>query len=301
MQRVERDGVGGTIRRFSSEIDGELGAYGFLDFELSEVVAPWQSTLALVYLQEGKLKEAEQKLDTSLSLLPENADSAVLLGKVYAAEGDGTKAEAQYRKALAMPFYRSGEHVAVQALREQYLQTHPGDATGLAAYLAPLLAQDRDRRKSAVLAKKLPAPPPVPEFQLHTLDGKTIASSELKGKTVVLNFWATWCGPCRRELPDFEKLYQKYKNDPKVVVLSMSTDEASTPVQSIADFVQGHRYSFPVLLGGDFASKHSIAPIPMTWFINPEGRKVFEKIGYTKELEEEFDWRIEAIQKEAAK
>lgn len=268
---------------------------GFVDFELSNFVAPWQGALGWVYFQEGKLDAAQQKLAASLALSPQSATDAVRLGRVYEAKGDPKQAEKQYISALALPVYTPGEHIAVQALRESYIRTHNGSQDGLAAYMAPILAKDLARRKEAVLHARITSPEPIPAFNLKTLDDKIMSSEDLKGKAVVINFWATWCGPCRKELPDLDKFYQKYKDDPRVVVLSMATDEAQTPVKTIEDFIAGHKYTFPVLLGPEYAVKNNIAPIPMTWFIDPQGKKAFQKIGYTKELEEEFGWRVEAI------
>jgi thiol-disulfide isomerase/thioredoxin len=258
-------------------------------------VSEWQGTVGWVYFNEGKLDEAQEKLEASLTLREKSAENTIRLGRVYEAKGKTERAEQFYTDALSM-FSSEEEHPAVKALRESYVRRH-GNSEGLDAYMKPILVKDQERRKAEVLRARISSPGSIPAFSLTSLDGKTVTSEGLKGKILVINFWATWCGPCRRELPDYDKFYQKYKDDPNVVVLTVATDDADTPQESIQDFVSKHKYTFPVLLAPEWAKQNLIRPIPMTWFVDRNGNKVFQKIGYTKELMQEFDWRIKAMQK----
>jgi thiol-disulfide isomerase/thioredoxin len=267
---------------------------GFYDFAAASFFSPWQSLLGDVYLREGKLDAAEEKVKAALETSPANLVTTIRLGRIEDAKGQHEQAKKTFEAALALVYVGADEHPAVAALRDNYLLQHPGGA-GLDAYMADIRHQDSERRRKAVLAARNAKPEAIPAFTLKTLDGRTVTAEDLKGKVVVLNFWATWCGPCRAELPDFEKLAKQYRDDPKVMVLSMSVDSIDTPVATIANFVKKHDYDFPVLLGPGFGVDNHIAPIPMTWFIDPAGREAYRKIGYTKELVEEFSWRIESL------
>ena len=268
---------------------------GFLDFGMSNWVSAWQSTLGWIYFNEGKLDEAQEKIESALALYKDSAENTIRLGRIVEAQGKTERAEQLYTDALSM-FSDEEEHPAVRALRESYVHRH-GNTEGLDAYMKPILAKDQERRKKDALNARIASPRPIPAFSLSSLDGKTVTSESLKGKIVVINFWATWCGPCRKELPDFDKYYQKYKDDPNVAVLSIATDDANTPLKEIQDFVAKRKYTFTVLLAPVWAKQNMIQPIPMTWFVDANGNKLFQKIGYTKELMEEYDWRVEAIQK----
>jgi thiol-disulfide isomerase/thioredoxin/tetratricopeptide (TPR) repeat protein len=269
---------------------------GFMDFGMANWVAAWQSTLGWVYFNEGKLEQAQEKIESALALYQDSPVNTIRLGRIVEAQGKKERAEQLYTEALSMGMMVDGEHPAVKALRESYVRRH-GNTEGLDAYMKPILVKDQERRKKDTLNARIASPRPIPAFSLTSLDGKMVTSESLKGKIVVINFWATWCGPCRKELPDFDKYYQKYKNDPNVVVLSIATDDANTPLKEIQDFVAKRKYTFPVLLAPVWAKQNMIQPIPMTWFVDANGNKLFQKIGYTKELMEEYDWRVEAIQK----
>lgn len=88
--------------------------------------------------------------------------------------------------------------------------------------------------------------PLAPDFTLRSLDGERITLSSLQGKVVLLNFWATWCPPCRREIPDLNRVYDTYR-DRGVVVLGVSWDELR--VEQIKNFVTNYRVTYPILHG----------------------------------------------------
>ena len=115
------------------------------------------------------------------------------------------------------------------------------------------------------------------DFKLKDLDGKELSLSSLKGKKVFLNFWATWCPPCRAEMPEIEKLYQETK-DSDLVIVSVEIGE---PLDAVKSFIDENKYNFKVLLDSDqsVASKYNIASIPTSYFINVEGNIISKNVG----------------------
>lgn len=107
------------------------------------------------------------------------------------------------------------------------------------------------------------------DFTLEDLKGNKVTLSELKGKKVFLNFWASWCGPCKAEMPDIEKLYQEAK-DSDLVILAVNVGEDKKTVQK---FIDDNKYSFPVLLDttGEVSQLYQVSGIPTTYFINSGG------------------------------
>ncbi len=108
-----------------------------------------------------------------------------------------------------------------------------------------------------------------PDFTLKTVDGQTLRLSDLRGKAVVINFWATWCPPCRQEMPDIEKAYQKYK-ERGVVFLGIDMKEDRATVQ---DYVQKNGYHWTFLLDpeGQAAGAYLVSAIPSTFFVDADG------------------------------
>lgn len=107
-----------------------------------------------------------------------------------------------------------------------------------------------------------------PSLVLETLSGELFSEAELEGKKVVINFWATWCGPCRMEMPDMVRVAEEYKDD--LVVLAVNVAEDESEVES---FVQEFEMDFPVLLDrtGELTSQFQVLAIPTTYFLNSDG------------------------------
>ena len=119
---------------------------------------------------------------------------------------------------------------------------------------------------------------PLPTFALADLGGKTWKLLDLKGRAVLINVWATWCGPCRQEHPDFQQLYEKLKDRTDVAVLSFNVDD---DVGRIAPYMNEHRYTFPAIPARDVVS--AVVPtlaIPRNWFVDPRGQLQWEQLGF---------------------
>ena len=115
-----------------------------------------------------------------------------------------------------------------------------------------------------------------PDFSLESLEGKTMRLSDFRGKAVLLNFWATWCGPCKIEMPWFVELQQKYGSQ-GLQVVGVAMDDASK--EDIAKFAQDMGVNYPVLIGKEAVgdSYGGIPALPETFFIGRDG-KVVDKI-----------------------
>ena len=115
------------------------------------------------------------------------------------------------------------------------------------------------------------------DFKLKDLDGKELSLSDLKGKKVFINFWATWCPPCKAEMPEIEKIYQETKNSDLVIVAI----EIGEPLSTVKPFINNNKYNFKVLLDSDqsVATKYGISAIPTSYFIDKDGNIVSKNVG----------------------
>lgn len=115
------------------------------------------------------------------------------------------------------------------------------------------------------------------DFKLKDLTGKEVSLSDFKGKRVFLNFFATWCPPCRAEMPEMQKLYAETK-DSDLVILAVDLGEDA---ETVSNFISDNKYSFKVLLDSNniAAEKYQISSIPSSYFIDKDGFIVNKHIG----------------------
>lgn len=117
----------------------------------------------------------------------------------------------------------------------------------------------------------------VPPFQAHDLSGGAVSTSALKGKVMIINFWATWCGPCREEIPELIKLQSQFKDT--LQIIGVSEDEA--PPAQVAKFAQKVGINYPVIMANDALDKEygGIPALPTSFLVNKDGRVVQKDVG----------------------
>ncbi len=127
-----------------------------------------------------------------------------------------------------------------------------------------------------------PAPAPVtgapaPDFKLNDLAGRPVQLSALKGQVVLINFWATWCGPCQLEMPAIQHAYDARKGA-GLTVLAVNLNE---PAKTVQDYVDNLKLSFPVLLDprDDVTNLYRVRGYPTTFFIDRNGTVAVEQVG----------------------
>jgi cytochrome c biogenesis protein CcmG/thiol:disulfide interchange protein DsbE len=129
-------------------------------------------------------------------------------------------------------------------------------------------------RTGSSTSGKIPAPQAgflAPDFELKSLSGETVNLSALRGQAVLVNLWATWCPPCREEMPTLEKMYNEYKEQ-GFVVLGVNMTRQDDP-QAVKPFVEKYRLTFPILLddASTAGNAYQMKSLPSSFFIDRQG------------------------------
>ncbi len=136
---------------------------------------------------------------------------------------------------------------------------------------------------------------PAPDFTLEQLGGGTVKLSELKGKIVVLDFWATWCGPCKMTMPQIDQFYKNKSKD--VVVYGVNVWERNG-TGGVGPFIEKSGYTFPILFGSnELASAYGVRGIPTMFVIDKEGKIAHRHVGYNPQIAQILKAQTEALAK----
>lgn len=140
------------------------------------------------------------------------------------------------------------------------------------------LSSEQSRSEETVAAGSQAA-----NFKLEALDGHTVSLDQLRGKVIFLNVWATWCGPCREEMPSMQTLYDDFKNNKDFVMLAVSQDTKGRSV--VAPYVEKNGFHFTILLDPEnkVSETYDMSGVPETFIIDRKGQIVAHHMGA-------FDW-----------
>lgn len=133
-------------------------------------------------------------------------------------------------------------------------------------------------------------PKPVKTFSLETLDGQLVRSADYRGKVLILNFWATWCPPCRAEIPDLVALQEKYRD--QVVVLGISLDEV--PAAEVRAFAERYKVNYPIAMATPaiYSAFPGLGTLPMSLIVDRDGLVVQKHVGMLNAVRTELETRV---------
>lgn len=149
---------------------------------------------------------------------------------------------------------------------------------------------------SGVCAAALAPSSPAPDFTLRSVDGQNLRLGEQRGRVVMVNFWATWCGPCRVEMPHLNRLYEKYCSA-GFVLFGVNVDEDT---RNAATLAQKMGIKFPVLADADkrVSKQYDVSAMPSTVLIDRDGRVRHVHRGYRDGFEEMYEKQIRELLKQ---
>jgi len=184
-------------------------------------------------------------------------------------------------------YAKLGDPLAPDQLAVQQPQAEPAAETetesGEQAPAAEIAAGEEKAADAEVPSdtkEETSEPIPAPDFTVYDAEGNAFRLSDYHGKPIVLNFWASWCGPCQMEMPDFHEKYQAIGEDVHFLMVNM-TDGARETVQTASQFIAKNGYTFPVFYDTDVdaAMVYGVYSLPTTYFINAEGHAIAQATG----------------------
>jgi tetratricopeptide (TPR) repeat protein len=253
-----------------------------------------------IRFHEGRLAEADHQLSNAYALSRTNPSVAYHLGRLAERRGQMLEAQRHYGRGLAIENPRASQDNA-RALERIY-RSRQGSMEGFDAFVEQVKAEERASRRARIAKSRLAKDSVIAEFALERFGAKGVrqGSSELRGKVAMINFWGVWCGPCVAEMPQIQRLHDRYRNDSTVAIVTVDFNDS---IETLSEFLARRKLDVPVLLGdGAWVTKQArISAFPTTWFLTPVGTLAFVHIGESDNVFEEFVWRIEMLKAEGAK
>ena len=272
--------------------------------------------LASEYIESGKHGEAEKILKEVLSLLMDGKsfyeggeNVTKVLATLYAEkliecylETDKYNEILNFAKEF-IPRFGITEEIE-DNYRTAYIKVNGSDSNfekELSVLKATANESEREQLLKSLVNKSAPL------FELKDFDENIVKLADLKGKIVVVDFWATWCGPCLSSFPALQQIYEKYKSNPNIIILALNTWERTKGAEketAVKKFIEDNKYTFKVLFDEEnIVGQYGVTGIPTKFIIDQDGMIQFKSVGFLGEdaMIKEMDMQFDILLKEEHK
>lgn len=258
---------------------------------LSDAVArALEETLASAYFESGRFDQARPHIEKMVGFDPGNPRWHAMLGKIAMEERTWEQARREMESSYRLSFMNAE---AEGDLRRLY-EAESGSPEGWESYIGRARQKTTEELRRAVLESCRVEPRALPDMKLPLFGTeRRLSNRNFSGKAVVMNLWASWCAPCRIELPPLQSYYEKHRSDPGVAVYAVNVEES---VAQVREFLTGRRFTVPILLDSQAWDRFGVSSIPATFVADQNGRVRFilsdfnPRADYVKILE----WLVEA-------
>jgi len=233
-----------------------LGRYNELTGDLDNAIAAYER---VIELQGGKFFA--------------EPDDHVVLADLYTEKGDYDNAGKYYLYAIVT----GGDRGSIRLKLEEMFKKE-----GISS---DLITQKVD----SILALENQVVQTAPDFKVETIEGEKVSLNDFRGKVVVLNFWATWCAPCKREIPLLNQLVEKFSNRKDIVFVALTTDSKTR----VENFLKTQEFKYlQAFAHGEIFKKYKVSAIPTHYIIDKEGKIVFRMVGSLPDIHKILETRI---------
>ena len=235
-------------------------------------------TYAYGLFKQGQMKESVRLFGEAYSLTKgQEADIVERYVAALAAAGDNEQVLKVARESVVAG---KASGIVIEEFRSSYGKVRGSDA-GFDEALGEARKAGEAMAREKLLKGRIDKPGI--DFTLTDLEGKAVRLSDQQGKVVVLDFWATWCGPCKSSFPTLQEVFEKYRSNDRVAIFALNTWERVGGRQReelVKKFMAENKYTFPVLFDEGFVDRYGVEGIPTKFIIDKKGRIAFKSIGF---------------------